>query len=248
MKYLLSSNRFCLFLFVVFHASSATFGTHIRGGYIIARLLDSQNNTYEFTLIGYRDTESAIFFGAGTFDFGDGTELGSLVGFQTKAIELSPTLVREEFRIVHSYAQSGFYTASYTEENRNAGIANIDNSVATPFHVETSFSIDPFLGEVNTGEILGDPIFFAQRGESYCYNIPVDDTDGDEVRFYLEVPLQARDTVVEGYRLPNNFRFYSLIDNEDRNTIFQLDGITGTIKWDSPGDFFNLAGSECPIG
>ena len=45
--------------------------SHIRAGEVIARRISNLTFEYEFTFIGYRDTETNIEFGGGDFDFGD---------------------------------------------------------------------------------------------------------------------------------------------------------------------------------
>ena len=47
--------------------------SHIRAGEVIARRTSNLTFEYEFTFIGYRDTDTGIEFGGGDFDFGDGT-------------------------------------------------------------------------------------------------------------------------------------------------------------------------------
>lgn len=226
--------------------------THIRAGEIIARRIDNLALTFEFTFIGYRDTESGIQFGNGIFDFGDGTFREA--DFRITEIQIAPNIVRAEFRVVHTYQAPSAYTASYQEDFRNAGIANMANSVNTAFYVETQIVIDPLIGINNTPVLTVPPIDDGLSGVRFVHNPGAFDEDGDSLVFKLVMPKQARDVIVTDYRFPDDPSFYVNVPfiegNEAMNDqpTFEIDEITGTLTWDAPGDFLNLSGSDCPEG
>ena len=244
-----------LFLFLVLLiASFAAKATHIRAGEIRVELIDENSRTYRFIFVGYRDTESGILFGGGIFDFGDGSDalrLSREVDLQS-AQNISPVLVREEFEIVHSYSAPGTYTVSYTEENRNARIANMSNSVSTPFHVESQFQIDPIIGANNSPILTVPPVDDGLFGVSFIHNPGAFDPDGDSLSYRLILPEQDRDLEVADYQFPNDPEFYlnSFNTANEAGTAppsFSIN-TNGDLIWDAPGNFFNLDGTECPPG
>ena len=70
---------------------------------------------------------------------------------------------------------------SYFEQNRNDGILNMDNSIDTPFFIETEILIDPFFGLNNTPVLLIPPIDNGAVGIKYIHNPGAFDTDGDSL-------------------------------------------------------------------
>ncbi|MDW3193497.1 MAG: gliding motility-associated C-terminal domain-containing protein [Cytophagales bacterium] len=225
--------------------------THIRAGEIIARRIDNLALTFEFTFIGYRDTESGIQFGNGIFDFGDGNF--SEADFRITEIQIAPNIVRAEFRVIHTYQAPSAYTVSYQEDFRNAGIANMANSVNTAFYVETQIVIDPLIGINNTPVLTVPPIDDGLTGVRFVHNPGAFDEDGDSLVFRLVRPKQARDVIVTDYRFPADPSFYNepawaIASEGGDEATFTIDEITGTLTWDAPGDFLNLSGSDCPEG
>ena len=224
--------------------------THIRAGEVIARRTNTTSLTYEFTFVGYRDTESGIQFGNGVFDFGDGTIREA--DFLIVETPIAPNIVRAEFRVIHTYQAPSAYTVSYREDFRNAGIANMANSVNTAFYVETQIVIDPLIGINNTPVLTVPPIDDGLTGVRFVHNPGAFDEDGDSLVFRLVEPKQARDVIVTDYRFPTDPSFYTsfAMGNEGQNDIptFVIDEISGTLTWDAPGDFLNLSGSDCPEG
>ena len=115
--------------------------SHIRAGEVIARRTSNLTFEYEFTFIGYRDTDTNIEFGRR----GDGTSISG-GAFYVLESQITANIVRAEFTLVHTYQAPNSYIVSYSEENRNGGIANMENSLNTPFYTETLIIIDPFFG------------------------------------------------------------------------------------------------------
>jgi hypothetical protein len=225
-----------------------SFGTHIRAGEIIATLIDCQSNTYRLSLIGYTDTGSTVVFGGGIMNFGDGSdeqtfEAGNPDVFQDLGDEVALNI----FYVNHTFPGPGTYTIQYREFNRNASVANMDNSVNTPFYIETAIVIDPFFGCNNTPVLLNPPLDRGCVGKAFFHNPAAFDVDGDSLSYEIVVNKQDRNVPVSNYRLP---QVYDLaVDpsttNEEQTgpPTYTLNPTTGDLIWDAPGteDEYNIA-------
>ncbi|GIR72975.1 MAG: hypothetical protein CM15mP75_4870 [Flammeovirgaceae bacterium] len=89
------------------------------------------------------------------------------------------------FKVVHTFQAPGRYVVSYFEQNRNDEIVNMDNSVDTPFFIETEILIDPFFGLNNTPVLLIPPIDNGVVGIRYIHNPGAFDPDGDSLSYEL---------------------------------------------------------------
>ena len=246
-----SAPKFLIFLISSFGFLASIKATHIRAGEIVARRVDITARAFEFVFVGYRDTDSGIEFGGGTFDFGDGTTQTG--GFQIRETPIGNNLVRAEFILPHTYGAPGTFVVSYREEFRNNDIANMDRSLDMAFYVETVINIDPIFGVNNTPILTVPPIDDGKNGVRFVHNPGAFDPDGrDSLSYSLVVPQQAEDVEVLNYRAPNNTEFYTnfVQGNEQANgpPLFSIDEITGDLVIDAPGDFFNLSGDQCPEG
>ena len=218
--------------------------THLRAGEITVQRVSCTSRDYIICITVYTNTGSDIRFGNGDLDFGDGSK-----PHVTKEIEntlrpdLGPNVGTVKYCINHTYAGPGKYIISYGENNRNAGILNITNSVETKFYVETVINIDPLLGCSNSPQLLVPPIDKACTGVAWYHNPGAYDPDGDSLSFEMSVPMKDEGQLVNGYRAPNVKEFYDKVNidygtaNEDQNgsPTFSIDAITGTILWDAPG-------------
>lgn len=216
------------------------FATHIRAGEIIAVRTSNSSLTYKFTVIGYTDTGSSVVFGGGEIDFGDGTVVNL-----TEAAENNGTTPLEDevaynfFEITHTFSAPGKYTIRYNERNRNAGVQNMSNSVDTPFYIETTILIDPFVGLNNTPVFLVPPIDKGAVGAAFLHNPGAYDSDGDSLSYRITIPKQSFDREVNNYLSPADPEFYDnyLQGNEAQSDVpeFTIDPITGNLLWDAPG-------------
>ncbi|MEM8893975.1 MAG: gliding motility-associated C-terminal domain-containing protein, partial [Bacteroidota bacterium] len=234
----LVSSGLLLSLLCLRHVS---YSTHIRAGEIIARRVSNSSLTYEFTIIGYTDTRSTVVFAGGEVDFGDGTIIPILedeVFFQ-ETIDIGDEIAVNTFKIEHTFQAPGVYTIRYREFNRNAGIVNMDNSVDTPFYVETQIRIDPSAGLNNTPVLLAPPVDKGAVGARYIHNPAAFDPDGDSLSYHVVIPRQDVDIEVANYRFPNAPEFYQDFQNGREDVpgppIFRVDSITGDVIWDAPG-------------
>ncbi|MCG8307361.1 MAG: gliding motility-associated C-terminal domain-containing protein [Cytophagales bacterium] len=236
MKTIISFLAACIFI-SFFHTS--VYGTHIRAGEITAKLISCLNFTYEFALTGYTDLGSDIRFGAGEMNFGDGTIKHDFeVGKPDVYAELGNEIALNIFYVEHTFPGPGVYTVSYRERDRNDLIVNMDNSVKTPYYVETVVIIDPFLGCNSTPELLNPPIDDACIGVTFLHNAGAVDADGDSVSYEFTIPKQDVGVPVVNYRFPdeNDWEMYDA-KNEDKTgpASIDLDQKTGDVVWDAPG-------------
>jgi len=222
--------------------------THIRAGEIIARRIDNITFTYEFTFIGYRDTDSGIRFGGGVFEFGDGNSIdGSRDGFRITETPITGNIVKAEFKVIHTYQAPNSYIVSYREEFRNAGIANMDNSVNTAFYTETLIIIDPFFGVNNTPILTVPPIDEGIPGVTFIHNPGAFDIDGDSLSYEFTIPRRNVTEEVFNYReviAPEFYTDYSTGSESGSIPTLTLD-LNGNLTWDAPGDILTLTGQDC---
>ncbi len=244
--------RLYLSVLIVFLISTRGNASHIRAGEIIANRADPFQRTYEFIFVGYRDNVTQARFGNGIFSFGDGSTERILP--VTNEVQISENLFCVEFRLVHTYAANGAYTVSYEEEFRNQGIANMDDSDATVFYVESQIVIDGAVGMNSTPRFTYPPIDDGKIGLAYSHNPIAFDPDEDSLSYELVIPQQGGNREVSRYRLPNASEFYVGIPHPQgdeaglNEPTFSIDQ-NGNLKWDAPGDFLNLSGGiECPPG
>lgn len=230
-------------LFIVASSQMAQ-ATHLRAGEIIVERVNCNSLTFKITITVYTNTNSTVLFGGeqDELNFGDGTPIQLVPETQnTVRRDLNPdgSVATASFTTYHTYAGPGNYVISYIEPNRNEGVLNMDNSVNTTFYIETSVTIDPFLG-CNSSPVLSvPPIDRACPGVLFTHNPGASDPNGDRLTYEMVVPFRDRGTTVSNYRDPNNAGFYSNYNtaNEAGNgkPTFSIDGTTGTITWDAPG-------------
>ncbi|MGK7397170.1 MAG: gliding motility-associated C-terminal domain-containing protein [Candidatus Cyclobacteriaceae bacterium M3_2C_046] len=225
------------FAFLLLFSSYHSYATHIRAGEITAELINCGSFLYRFTVTGYTDLGSTVQFGGGELDFGDGSPVLTFdtEDYKTKR-DLGNQIGITEFEFIHSFPGPGEYLISFREFNRNAGVVNMDNSVQTPFYIETKIIIDPLLGCNNTPVLTIPPIDQAATGVTFIHNPGAYDPDGDSLSYKLVVSKQDRDVEVNNFRYPNDPEFGgSRQQNATEPAIFELDPINGNLVWDSPG-------------
>ena len=250
--------------------SLVTHATHLRAGDIIATRDNCNSLTFKITITVYTNTNNTSVLFGGTkledgdlLDFGDGSvrqlvpEIGPgktpsgtspyVYSSTYTVIDVDRGISRASYTITYTYGGPGSYIISYREPNRNADVLNMDQSVNTPFYLETKVVIDPFLGCSNTPNLLIPPVDRACLGVSWFHNPGAYDPDGDSLSYNFVVPNQDVNENVLNYRDPNKAEFY--IDYEQGNEqnngkpSFTIDAISGTITWDAPGKVgeYNIA-------
>lgn len=236
-------------LFIVLLAtilgSQVAQATHIRAGEVTIERKNCQSLTFIFYITGYVDLiNGQVLFGGGTIDFGDGTPPIEFVRDDPR-IEILLDEVDlgggngvgvTRFRVEHTYSSSGNYIVTYLEPNRNKDILNMDNSVNTPFFVESILRIDPLLGCNNSPVMLIPPIDFGCVGVAFYHNPGAFDQDGDSLAFEFVVPRKAVGTPVDNHQFINDPSFGGTPeDGSGGLATLTIDPITGDIVWDSPG-------------
>ena len=225
-----------MFLFFSAFLVDQAFGTHIRAGEITAQRVSCSSREFLFTITGYIDLESTVEFGGGQLDFGDGSEPVNLREAADLVLEqdLGNLVGIVVFQIRHTYGANGEYLITYGEPNRNANILNMDNSVNTPFFIETKINLDPFLGCNNTPVLLIPPIDGGCIGVTFFHNPGAFDVDGDSISYEIVIPQQDEDIFVNQYVFPNDQSFGGTREDGSVPTLFNIDQLTGDITWDAP--------------
>ncbi len=223
---------------LLFFCLSEVWATHIRAGEVTAKLISCQNYTYRFTVTGYTDLGSDVIFGGGEINYGDGVVETFPTGEYDYFEDLGDLRAINIYFKEHTFPGPGQYKISFREFNRNADIVNMENSVNTPFYVETVIIIDPFLGCNNTPVLLNPPIDDACVGVTFLHNAGAIDADGDSLSYEFTIPKSDQDVPVVNYRFPDDHDIAQYDAKNEEQTgpaSFSLDQRTGDIVWDSPG-------------
>ncbi|WP_421976808.1 gliding motility-associated C-terminal domain-containing protein [Roseivirga seohaensis] len=221
--------------------------THIRAGEITAVRISQTSLKFRFTIVIYSDTGSPIQVAdGGIINFGQGRTIGSLQGGNRQTIEDASVNFEERsignetamtiIEIEHTFDGPGVYVVSYTEQNRNDGILNINggSSKQVPFHIETVLRIDPGLDVNATPQLTIPPIDRGCIGARFTHNPGAYDPDGDSLAYRMVNLLQDRGVEVSGYVPLNDPSITTLREDGGSPAKFEIDPITGTFTWDAP--------------
>lgn len=229
--------------FLILGISNA-WATHIRAGEIIAERISVQTLTYRIIVVGYTDTRSSVIFGPGRINFGDGREEQLNTESDFGLVEsLGDQIEKNTFVITHTFQGPGTYTIRFQEFNRNDKTLNMDNSVDTPFYVETQITIDPFIGVNNSPVLTIPPVDNGAINVRYIHNPGAYDPDGDSLAYEMDVPKQDFQRPVNNYRSPASSEFSFKQEDGSTPPFLTLDPIFGDLVWDAPGTAgqFNVA-------
>ena len=215
-----------LLLVFSFFTSSPAFATFM-GGYIRVRPVFCQNFVMEITITNTLETSSQIISGWPDIDYGDGVierlPDSSLVSF--KVITSGSSLA--VYRVKHSYPGPGQYTITYREFNRAAGISNMLNSVNTPGYVETTFTIDPYLGCTSTPQISNLISSKISQNADFKYDLMANVDPDDSLSYSFAIPLQDKTSSVIQYHYPTSYNeMANLYDSK-----IGIDPYNGLINW-----------------
>ena len=123
---------------------------------------------------------------------------------------------------IHTYSGYGNYYIRFEDQNRNAGVNNIPNSIAQAACMEALLVIDPALGPNRS--IQFDTLQFVTRWNwnTLVHHPGAHDADGDSLTFELVAPLGFGCMPIINYHFPvaTNFAW--------------LDPSNGTFLWDYP--------------
>ncbi|MEO1653216.1 MAG: hypothetical protein AAFU64_06705, partial [Bacteroidota bacterium] len=229
-----------IFLFLT--QAQNSYATHIRAGEITAERV----GTFEFcfTITMYTDNAPGNAISDELrVDFGDGSEPVDV------QIELRQEIGNETdiniYRVCHVFSGAGAFVVSFIEENRNAGVLNINggNSVNTPFSVQTTIVLNPAVGQNSTPVFTIPPLDQACVGQKFFHNPGAFDVDGDSLSFELVVPRQSPADPVPNYLSVADTSFGGMNEDMTGIPVVTMDPITGDLVWDTPGQAgeYNIA-------
>ncbi|MDB5283363.1 MAG: hypothetical protein JWO06_2438, partial [Bacteroidota bacterium] len=253
MKYL---GRVCLF--ILFSTSCAQlFATHYRAGEITYKTvgpfkIEATVVTYtkvsgpsiladrDTVIIGWGDgTQSTIARVNGPIDFA-GFPGGEMVAAD---IKMNKYVGTHQFPAAPP-PPNNFFIISFLDQNRMAGIANIDggNSVNVPFYVEDTVKFPNDISNIgfdNSPILLNPPIDYGNVNDTFFHNPNAWDPDGDSLWFDVKVPLQDQNSNVPVYSFPDIY----CQNNGEPNCTFTIDHHTGQLTWATPCQqgIFNVA-------
>lgn len=249
MRYLYKSGlgmniRRKVFLALVFLFALAVeaWATHIRAGEIVAVRISQNSLRYRFTLIIYSDTGSGVQVGeGGVFNFGDGRIIeGGRQVMIDESTFFDEQLIGNEtrrtiFEFEHTFTANNVFVISYTEQNRNNNILNVNGGASdqTPFHIETIIRIDPGLLGNGTPQLTIPPIDRACVGARFIHNPGAFDPDGDSLAYKLVLPQEGRGQDIATY-VPLDDSSITTSSEDGGSPIFSIDPITGDFVWDAP--------------
>jgi len=176
------------------------------------------NLTYEFTLTTYVfshspvDEEYIIYWGDGSSGFVNISETIALQNNIKKCI----------YKGTHTYSAPYKYKVFIEYYSRPGSIMNIPNSINLPFYIETTLTINPFIGINSSPVLLNPPVDNACMNQQYNYTVEAFDIDNDSISYKLIPAKGVGGSNIEGYSFP------------EASNIFSIDPVSGNIVWDSP--------------
>ncbi len=209
-----------------FLLSRIGFATHYRAGEITYRQIAL--TTYEIIATTYTDPRNtAADRPEIDIDLGDNTILTvSRANGNGEIVNTDPNNIIKKniYKTSHTYPGPGKYLISIIDQNRIAGIRNINNglSVDIAFYVESYLNIFAGFGFNQSPVLLLPPIDIGCKYRIFTHNPAAYDPDGDSLSFTLIPPKKARGTDVENYTTP----LYS--------DSFTLDQKNGQVTWTMP--------------
>jgi len=205
---------FILYFFVI---STNLFATHNRAGEI--RYKHLYGYTYEITLITYTYSLSQADRPELEIQWGDNTS--SIVPRVSKIL-LSDFYNKNTYIGTHTYPGPGIYIIVMSDQNRNADVQNIPNSVNVLFTIKTTLNISAEIGPNSTPMLTYPPIDKAKIYNVFIHNPDAWDPDGDSLSYKLTMCLGDNAFPIPGYSFP-----YA-------SNSLTVDAITGDLIWDSP--------------
>lgn len=209
-------------------SASFLYATHNRAGEIIFKKTGSLS--VEATVITLTKASSInadrdslyICWGDGTCDLvARSNGSGELLGNDRK---------KNLYTGTHTYLTQGVYVISMTDNNRNAGIINVNppSSENIPFHLEATVRLMPdAAASTHSPVFLELPIDDAYIFQPF-YHVPnAFDPDGDSLVYELVTPMAGLGEIVPNYSFPDH------IAPGDDNKI-SLDPATGVFFWNAP--------------
>ena len=241
MKYYIRFFSMMSALLLLMGVGPAVYASHILGGEIRAEQVSCQSFTYRVTVVLYGDAGSDVTFENGVLSlgFGDPIDVGVDTDFVTSKI-ISGGVSVSTLVFERAFPGPSTYLMNFRAFNRSDRVANIANSVNTPFYVETELVISP--QACNSTPVLSDTLNTrVYAGSRYEMLINATDPDGDSLSVELVIPQEDVDLLVRGYRLPIDYDL-GLLNNpvaSDGVSRPTLSVSPKALVWDAP----NLGGS-----
>jgi gliding motility-associated-like protein len=242
-----------LLLFFSFGFPEIAKATHIRAGEILV-LPDSSTTDPRcviFKLITYTDFANTNADNPeATMFFGDGEKLENVPRWRRTTARAQDTY-RSVYYFPHCFPAPGTYTVTYTEQNRATGVININDSQNQSFLLQTTLTIDPFMGANRSPVLLISPLDYGACGQPFVHNPGAYDADGDSLAYRFVTPKRNLPTGsidlpeigdVTGYRPLNDpsFGCQAFPNPPGGASTLTIDRFTGQITWNAPcqeGDY-----------
>lgn len=194
--------------------------------------------TYQIKLTTFTGIGSALLIDSceDTLCFGDGTGVVVLRSNGPCGGSCSPacdgvvlpgaTIKMNEYITTHTYPGPGNYMICFTEQNRNAGVNNIPNSVNQPMSFYSFLAIPTFGSSKNNSSIFANhPITSGcMNNGCFTYNPSATDVDGDSLSYEIFPCLNP------GASIPVS----------GTGGTFSINPVSGTLSWCNPqypGDY-----------
>jgi gliding motility-associated-like protein len=159
---------------------------------------------------------------------------GGECALTTEGVELNTTTKWNQYTGIYEYANPGMYIVYMFDPNRNAGVANVPNSVNQPFYLESFLMINSYIGANSAPAFTSPPLDNACLGICFYHNPGAYDVDGDSLSYEITYSrgVDANGNIgapIPGYSYPAGS--------------YSIDPITGTLTWCTPQTLgeFNLA-------
>ena len=137
------------------------------------------------------------------------------------------------YTAIHTYPGPGTYLISSSDQNRNAGVHNIPNSMNVSFYLESKIVIDSNLGENSSPVLSNVPTDQGVLGSCLYINCAAYDSDGDSLSYELTECKGQNGNTITGYYFPET----------GTNGTFSINALTGLLTWCRPQfvDEYNVA-------
>ncbi len=208
--------RLSIFIGILF-CTYSLFATHNRAGEITYKHISGL--TYEITVVTYTYSLSPADRPTLVVKWGDGTSSSIQ---RTQKTSLPNYINLNIYKGTHTYSGQGEFVISMEDPNRNGGVTNIPNSINVPFYIETTLTINPFVGNNDSPILLNPPIDNGCVGFPFYHNPGAYDPDGDSLAYELVACKGANGVYIANYQYPA------------ASTSFSIDPITGTLSWINP--------------
>jgi hypothetical protein len=201
--------RCLVFISLLVSTTTGVFATHLRAGEISVWRVPGTLTVY-VTLQIYTntiDTRTRVGGDVDYIDFGDCTHMLVPETENTLRPDLGFGVAMVSFTTTHTYAVPGQYVISYSEPNRNAGIANMDNSVNTRFYLESRMSVDSSFGDDYSSPVpLSESVFQVSNLTDIRLSTACVDSSDYKLFYTAVTPMRGKRFPVTNYRYPENYK------------------------------------------